>query len=306
MTYDVPNQSGKLAIVTGANSGTGKEAARKLAGAGASVIMAVRTVAKGEQAKKDILAAHPRADVQVRRLDLADQANIEEFADQVIADGRPVDLLLNNAGVMMLPERHETADGFEMQIGTNFFGPFALTVRLLPALLRAKAPRVVTMSSGNQAPIDFDNLNWEKDYSPVGAYGRSKLADLLLGQQLARIAAENNWNLLSLGAHPGNAATSIFDNGVQLGGRQPLLLRVAWRLTPQHSAEAGADPMLYAATAADVTQGGYYGPRFGLVGRPAPASVSKLGRDEDVAARLWADAERRTGCAAEDVGTLGK
>lgn len=297
MTYDVPNQSGKLVIVTGANSGTGKEAARKLAGAGASVVMAVRTIAKGEQAKQEILAAHPRADVQVRLLDLADQASVKEFADQIIADGRPLDLLLNNAGVMMLPERHETPDGFEMQLGTNFFGPHALTMRLLPALLEAAAPRVVTMSSGNQSPIDFDDLNWNRSYSPVGAYGRSKLADLLLSRQLARIATKNNWNLLSLGAHPGNASTNIFENGAQLGGRQPLLLRVAWRLTPQHSAEAGADPMLYAATASDVTQAGYYGPRFTLVGRPTKASVSKAGQDEQVAARLWAEAERLTGVA---------
>ncbi|MDF3312147.1 oxidoreductase [Rhodococcus sp. T2V] len=297
MTYEVPNQSGKLAIVTGANSGTGKEAARKLAGAGATVIIAVRTAAKGEQAKKNILATHPRADVQVRRLDLADQASVKEFANAVIADGRPVDLLLNNAGVMMLPERHETVDGFEMQLGTNFFGPFALTMRLLPALLKAKAPRVVTMSSSNQAPIDFGNLNWERDYSPIGAYARSKLADLLLSQQLARVASARGWNLLSLGSHPGNASTSIFENGTQLGGRQPLLLRIAALITPRHSAEAGADPMLYAATAADVTQGGYYGPRFGMVGRPASASVSKRGQDEEVAARLWAEAERITGVA---------
>lgn len=293
--YQVPDQDGKLAIVTGANSGTGKEAARKLAGAGASVIMAVRSLAKGEQAKKDILAAHPRADVQVRQLDLADQAGVKRFADQVIADGRPVDLLLNNAGVMMLPERHETPDGFEMQLGTNFFGPFALTVRLLPALLKATAPRVVTMSSSNQGPIDFDDLNWQRNYSPVGAYARSKLADLLLSQQLARIATDRGWNLLSLGSHPGNASTSIFDNGAQLGGKQPLALRIAWRMTPRHSAEAGADPMLYAATGPDVTQGGYYGPQFGLIGRPAPASVSTRGRDEQVATRLWAEAENLTG-----------
>lgn len=295
MTYEVPDQSGKLASVTGANSGTGKEAARKLAGAGATVIMAVRSAAKGEQAKKDILTDHPGAEVQVRRLDLADQASVQEFAEQMIADVRPVDLLLNNAGVMMLPARHETVDGFEMQLGTNFFGPFALTVRLLPALLKAKAPRVVTMSSNNQGPIDFDNLNWESGYNPIGAYARSKLADLLLSQQLARIATERGWNLLSLGAHPGNASTSIFENGTQLGGRQPLALRIAAAITPRHSAEAGADSMLYAATSADVAQGGYYGPRFGLIGRPAPAAVSKRGRDEQVAARLWTEAERLTG-----------
>lgn len=302
MTYEVPDQEGRLAVVTGANSGTGKEAALALAGAGAQVIMAVRTLAKGENAKSEILAQHPRADVEVRRLNLADLSSVEEFADRLITDGRPLDLLLNNAGVMMLPERHETADGFEMELGTNFFGHFALTVRLLPALLKATAPRVVTMSSSNQGPIDFDDVNAERSYSPTGAYARSKLADLLLGQQLARIATERGWNLLSLGAHPGNASTSIFTNGSQLGGRQPLVLRIAWRITPRHSAAAGAAPELYAATRPDVVQGGYYGPRFGLVGRPAPAKVSQRGRDEQVAARLWTEAERLTGVTLSSVG----
>ncbi|MDF3309678.1 SDR family oxidoreductase [Rhodococcus sp. T2V] len=300
MSYEVPDQSGKLAIVTGANSGTGKEAARKLAGAGATVILAVRTVAKGEKAKRDILAQHPEADVQVRRIDLADLASVREFADSVIADGRAVDVLLNNAGVMFPPVRHETVDGFELQMGSNFFGPFALTVRLLPMLLKAKAPRVVTMSSGMAArgKIDFEDLNWTRSYDPTGAYGRSKLADLLLSQQLARLATKNGWNLLSLGAHPGNSATGIADAGPRMGGKPSLLFRVAWKLTPQHSAEAGADPMLYAATAADVKQGGYYGPRWNLVGKPVPAKFTPKGQDEKVAERLWNESEHLTGVTA--------
>ena len=300
--YEVPNQSGKLAIVTGANSGTGKEAARGLAGAGARVIIAVRTVAKGEEAKKDILATHPRATVEVRRLDLADLSSVKEFADQLIAEGTPVDLLLNNAGVMMLPKRYETADGLEMQLGTNFFGHFALTVRLLPLLLKAAAPRVVTMSSSNQAPIDFDDLNWEKSYDANGAYGRSKLADLLLSQQLARIAKDKGWNLLSGGAHPGNSSTNISENGSQYGDRPIPILRLLWRITPSHSPAAGAAPMLDAATRPDVVQGGYYGPRFGLIGRPAPAKVSKGGQDEQAAKRLWVEAERLTGVSLSSVG----
>ncbi|WP_152351868.1 SDR family oxidoreductase [Brachybacterium subflavum] len=294
MAYDVPEQHGKLAVVTGANSGTGKEAARGLAGAGARVIMAVRSPAKGEEARADILAQHPSAGVEVRRLDLADLSSVEEFAGQLIAEGRPLDLLLNNAGVMMLPRRYETSDGFEMQLGTNFLGPFALTLRLLPLLLEADAPRVVTMSSGNQSPIDFDDLNWEKSYDANGAYGRSKLADLLLSRELARIAERRGWNLLSLGAHPGNASTSIFENGKQYGDTPILAIRIAWRITPQHSAAAGAAPMLYAATQPDVVQAGYYGPRLHLVGPPGPAKVSTRGQDADVAARLWSEAERLT------------
>ncbi|HEX3750271.1 MAG TPA: SDR family NAD(P)-dependent oxidoreductase, partial [Streptosporangiaceae bacterium] len=146
--YSVPDQSGRRAVVTGANSGTGQEATRRLAAAGAHVIMAVRTVAKGEQARDGILAQYPQAQLEVRRVDLADLTSVTEFAGRLIAEGAPLDLLLNNAGVMAVPNRMATADGFELQFGSNFLGPFALTVRLLPLLLAAPAPRVTTMSSG--------------------------------------------------------------------------------------------------------------------------------------------------------------
>jgi NAD(P)-dependent dehydrogenase (short-subunit alcohol dehydrogenase family) len=142
--YAVPDQAGKLVVVTGANSGTGREATRRLAEAGAHVVMAVRTVAKGEQAREEILAAHPGARLEVRRIDLADLAVVAEFANGLIADGTPVDTLINNAGVMAPPTRMTTADGFELQFGSNFLGPFALTMRLLPLVLAAQAPRVVT------------------------------------------------------------------------------------------------------------------------------------------------------------------
>ncbi|MFI6744417.1 SDR family oxidoreductase [Nonomuraea sp. NPDC050451] len=295
--YQVPPQQGKLAVVTGANSGTGKAAATKLAAAGARVILAVRTVAKGEHARAEILKAHPAAKVEVRRIDLADLASVKEFADGLVADRRPLDLLLNNAGVMFPPVRHQTVDGFELQLGSNFLGPFALTVRLLPLLLQAPAARVVTMSSGMAArgTIDFGDLNWRRSYDPTAAYGRSKLADLLLSRHLARLASERGWPLLSAGAHPGNAATNIAASGPRLGGEPSLLFRIAWKITPQHSAEAGADPMLYAATAPGITQGGYYGPRWGLIGPPAVARPTRKALDRDVAARLWAEAERLTG-----------
>lgn len=301
MAYEVPDQSGKLAVVTGSNSGTGKEAARGLAGAGAHVIMAVRTVAKGEKTAAEIRAQHPDAQIEVRRLDLADLASVKEFADGIIADGTPLDLLLNNAGVMMLPERHETADGFEMQFGTNVLGHFALTLRLLPALLKARLPRVVTMSSGNQAELDFDNLNWEHDYDANKAYGRSKLGDLLFSQQLARIATERGWELKSLGAHPGNASTEIYNNGAQYGGKQIPVLRIAWKITPRHSAAAGAAPELLAATSDTVVQGGYYGPKYGLIGPPVEAKVSKEGQDAALASRLWDAAEQLTGVTLDGV-----
>src|SRR6202034_3554503 len=178
--YSVPDQAGKLIVVTGANSGIGKEAARRLAVAGARVIMAVRTVAKGEQARADILARHPDARLEVRRVDLADLASVKEFADGLLAEPTPVDVLINNAGVMAPPTRMTTADGFELQFGSNFLGPFALTVRLLPAVLAARAPRVVTMSSGvaSYGRIRFDDLQWQRRYRPHLAYAQSKLADL--------------------------------------------------------------------------------------------------------------------------------
>ena len=164
--YSVPDQSGRRIVITGANSGTGQEAARRLAAAGAHVIMGVRTVAKGEQARDGILAQQPQAQLEVRRVDLADLASVAEFADGLIAEGTPLDLLVNNAGVMAVPSRMTTADGFELQFGSNFLGPFALTVRLLPLLLAAPAPRVATMSSGmaNIGRIHFDDLQYSRHY----------------------------------------------------------------------------------------------------------------------------------------------
>ena len=206
--YSVPDQAGRLIVVTGANSGTGKEAARRLAAAGAHVVMAVRTVAKGEQARAEILARYPGAELEVRRVDLADLESVGEFADGLLADGTPVDVLINNAGVMAPPTRMTTADGFELQFGSNYLGPFALTVRLLPLVLAAPAPRVVTMSSGmaNFGRIHFDDLQWERRYRPNLSYAQSKLADLLMTRHLAAIATQRDWNLISNAAHPASPA----------------------------------------------------------------------------------------------------
>lgn len=293
----VPDQSGKLAVVTGANSGTGLETARALASAGASVILAVRSAEKGERARADILGACPGADVTVRGLDLADLASVREFADELIAEGCPLDLLVNNAGVMMVPVRRETADGFELQFGTNFLGPFALTVRLLPLLLRAAAPRVATMSSGMAARgvIDFGDLNATESYDPIRAYAQSKLADSLLSIQLARIAAGRGWPLLSVAAHPGSARTNLIANGPTMGGEPPRALRVMMRVVPSQSSADGARPLIYAATSPDVTQAGYYGPRWNMVGPAAVAKHYRSTHDPRVAAELWSAAERLTG-----------
>lgn len=296
--YQVPDQHGKLAVVTGANSGTGKEAARRLAGAGAHTVLAVRTQAKGEQARDEIIAAHPGARVEVRHLDLADLSSVRRFTDALATEGRPLDLLLNNAGVMNVPRRTETADGFELQLGSNFLGPFALTVRLLPLLLTAPAPRVVTMSSGvaGRGRIDFDDLQATRGYSRTRAYAQSKLADLLMTVQLAELAEQHDWPLLSAGAHPGYARTNLMTSGPTLnGGRPGPLESLLYKIVPSQGAEQGAEPLLYAATSPDITAGGYYGPRWSLVGPTRKTSLPRGVRDKTLAARLWTEAERLTG-----------
>jgi NAD(P)-dependent dehydrogenase (short-subunit alcohol dehydrogenase family) len=300
--YVVPDQAGKLVVVTGANSGTGKEAARRLAEAGADVVMAVRAEAKGEQAREEILARHPGARLQMRRVDLADLASVREFADAMLADGMPVDALLNNAGVMAPPARMTTADGFELQFGSNFLGPFALTVRLLPLILAAANPRVVTMSSGlaSIGRIDFGDLQWERRrYRANPAYAQSKLADLLLAEHLAAVATERDWTLMSMAAHPGFTRTNLQMSGPNLGRdkakRSPYLFATRLGL-PSQGVEQGAEPMLFAATSPDAVSGGYYGPsgRFGLVGPTALARPPRRARDLALAARLWTEAERLT------------
>lgn len=298
--YEVPDQTGKLIVVTGANSGTGKEAATRLAGAGAHVVLAVRSLAKGEAARQEILDRHPEGILTLSRLDLADLESVRTFADEVMAAAVPIDTLINNAGLMMPPERMITEDGFELQLGTNFLGPFALTVRLLPLVLRAAAPRVVTMSSGmaNYGRIHFEDLQSERGrYGTTSAYSQSKLADLLMAQQLAELAVERGWNLISTAAHPGYTRTNLQSAAASLGRERPKRSVMNIGLIPTQGVETGTEPLLFAATDPGAVNGGYYGPGgfLNLVGPTAPARVPKRGRDLDVARRLWAEAERLTG-----------
>jgi NAD(P)-dependent dehydrogenase (short-subunit alcohol dehydrogenase family) len=274
--YTVPDQTGKRAIVTGANSGTGQEAARRLAEAGAHVIM------------------------EVRRIDLADLASVREFSDGLLDDGAPVDLLVNNAGVMAPPTRMTTADGFELQFGSNFLGPFALTLRLLPVVLAAPAPRVVTMSSGvaNFGRIHFADLEWERRYSANFAYAQSKLADLMMSLRLAAIAVERDWNLMSNAAHPGFTRTNLQTAGASLGRDKPKRTMFnSLHFLPSQEVGPGTEPLLYAATSPAAVSGGYYGPRgsLGLVGPTTFVRPPRRARDTAAAARLWAEAERLTG-----------
>jgi NAD(P)-dependent dehydrogenase (short-subunit alcohol dehydrogenase family) len=300
--YAVPDQTGKLIVVTGANSGTGQEAARRLAGAGARVVLAVRTVARGERAKAGILARQPGAQLEVRRIDLADLASVQEFADGLIADGTPVDVLVNNAGVMAPPARMTTADGFELQFGSNFLGPFALTMRLLPLVLAAPAPRVVTMSSGvaSYGRIRFDDLQSERGYRPNLAYAQSKLADLMMTLHLADLAVREGWNLLSAGTHPGFTRTNLQTAGASLGRDKPKRTPFnSFSPVPSQDVEQGAEPLLYAAADPGAVSGGYYRPGrwFGLVGPTATVRPPRRARDAATAARLWAEAEQLTGVA---------
>jgi len=301
--YAVPDQTGRTVVVTGANSGTGREAAERLAAAGAHVVLAVRNAEKGEKALAEILAAHPDASAEVRIVDLASLASVQAFADALARDLPHLDTLVNNAGVMAPTRRFETEDGFELQMGSNYLGPFALTNRLLPLLLASPAPRVTTMSSGvaNMGRIRFDDLQWtRRRYSPTRSYAQSKLADLMLARHLAQVSDRRGWPLMSNAAHPGFTQTNLQTAGASLGRdtahRSPIgsLPFVPSQLPPE-----GAEPMLFAAADPLAADGGYYGPsgRFGLVGPTGPAKLNRRMRDDDTAARLWAVSEDLTGTA---------
>jgi NAD(P)-dependent dehydrogenase (short-subunit alcohol dehydrogenase family) len=281
---DLPDQSGRTYVVTGANSGLGEATARTLAAHGASVVLACRNTAKGDAA-----AARMTGDVTVRPLDLADLASVREFA----AGTEKVDVLVNNAGVMAIPLAR-TADGYEMQIGTNFLGHFALTGLLLPKI----ADRVVTLSSGAHkiGRINLADLNWEtRRYRRWAAYGQSKLADLMFAYELHRRLAKQGSPLRSVAAHPGYAATELQSHTESVQDRVMVLGN---RLIAQN-ADFGALPTLYAATMPDVSGGDYYGPDgLGeLRGHPTRVGSSRASRDETVAAKLWELATELTGVA---------
>jgi NAD(P)-dependent dehydrogenase (short-subunit alcohol dehydrogenase family) len=292
---DMPDQTGRIAVVTGANSGLGLVTARELARAGASVVLACRDTAKGEQAASAIRAAAPAVDVQVQALDLANLASVREFATRLGADRDRLDLLINNAGVMA-PPRRTTADGFESQFGTNHLGHFALTGLLLAKLLAATAPRVVTLASGMHriGTIKFDDLQRERGYNNWLAYGQSKLANLLFCFELQRQATAAGTALRSVAAHPGYAATNLQFAGPSRSYERAMMA-VANQVVAQ-SAEMGALPTLYAATAPDLPGGSFVGPDGFMEGRGYPKVVTAAGKAYDEAAwrRLWECSEQLT------------
>lgn len=299
-TRDIPSQTGTLAVITG-TGGLGYETALVLAQKGAEVIVAGRNDAKGRTAIEKIQSLHPGAKVRFERVDLASLASVATFADRLTSEGRGIDLLINNAGVMALATRQTTADGFEMQLGTNYLGHFALTAQVLPLLRQASHPRVVELSSGahHRGAIHFDDLQLVRSYSAWKAYAQSKLAMLMFALELQRQSDANGWGLMSNAAHPGFARTDLIANGPAANRRGGLLMRVQELISPliSQSATAGALPTLYAATSPNAQPGGYYGPD-GLAemrGAPKVARIAAQAQDKVAAARLWQVSEQLTG-----------
>ncbi len=304
---DVPPQAGRIVVVTGANSGLGLNTARVLAARGAHVVLASRSAEKAADAAALIRVDTPGASLEVLPLDLADLASVRAAAERFAADHDHLDVLVNNAGVMATPHRR-TADGFELQLGTNHLGHFALTGLLLASLLAAPAARVVTVSSGahQMGRIVFDDLQAERRYRKWPAYGQSKLANLLFAYELARRADAARVPLVSAAAHPGYAATNLQAVGPRMAGA-PITERLAAignRLLAQ-DATRGALPQLYAATMPDVRSGDYYGPD-GLLemrGWPERVSSSDRSKDEATARRLWEVSEELTGVRYDALDT---
>ena len=289
---DIPDQSGRVAVVTGANSGIGFETARALAAKGAQVVLACRDPQRGKEAEQRLRAALPDALVRFAPLDLGSLSSVEKFAKDLEAEEPKLDLLCNNAGVMT-PPLGRTADGFELQFGTNHLGHFALTGRLLPLIRRGAAPRIVTVSSTAHylGRIDFDDPNAErKPYDAFRAYGQSKLANLLFTRELARRLAARGEAIVAAAAHPGSTRTNL--------QKHSRFLHAFVAVFSQEPA-GGALPTLYAATAPGVRGDDYYGPGrwLELVGPPKPGRRTPAAKDDAAALRLWELSERLTGVA---------
>jgi NAD(P)-dependent dehydrogenase (short-subunit alcohol dehydrogenase family) len=296
----VPNLTGKLAVITGASDGIGLGLAERVARAGAELVLPARNLRKGADAVKRIRAGVSEAVVGLCEVDLASLDSIAAFAQTMHDDGRPIHILVNNAGVMAPPTRHTTADGLELQFGTNHIGHVALTGRLLP-LLRAGGARVTTMSSSAArfGRLDWDDLQAVRRYSPVRAYNASKLANLLFGLELDRRSRAGVWGITSNVAHPGTTLTNLYSSGPNLGRersspQQAIMARLArWGMFVQ-DVRTGLLPALYAATSPDAAGGRFYGPD-GLgqfTGGPTELPIYRSARNADDAARLWTLSEQ--------------
>lgn len=293
---DIPSQSGRLAVVTG-TGGLGYEDALALARAGGEVIVAGRNPQKGAEAVAKIRSEAPSAKVRFEALDLASLASVAAFAARLRLSHDKLDLLINNAGVMVPPVRQETADGFELQFGTNYLGHFALTAHLLPLLRRGNAPRVISLSSvaARQGRIDFADLQSRTNYNAMAAYSQSKIACLMFAMELQRRSEAGKWGVTSIASHPGVARTELLHNGPgehSFEGRIRSLLWFVFQPVWQ-----GALPTLYAATSPEARGGAYYGPHAlaETRGYPVPAKVPPEAGDLEVARRLWEVSEDLAG-----------
>lgn len=291
---DIPSQDGKRIVVTGANSGIGWHAALELARAGAEVTIASRNENKAIEAVRRILDLAPQASAHAGKLDLSDPDSVKAFADRELDRDRPLDTLINNAGVMALPDRRESIDGHETQFATNVLGPYRLTTLLLPALLRSPAPRLVTVASGTHAmggPVPILDLDSKESYKPIKVYAKTKLANILVAREIQRRAGNR---LLSVVAHPGASKTNLFADTSKL-----MLLSVFALYPLIQGAAMGAEPTLMAATSSDVKPGGYYGPSgfMKLRGHPAKDKTAPIADDAEAGRLLVDELARISGIA---------
>jgi NAD(P)-dependent dehydrogenase (short-subunit alcohol dehydrogenase family) len=297
----IPSQAGRRVVITGANSGIGFETARELARKGAEIILPARSLAKATEAADRIRKEMPSAKVLPKVLDLASQTSVRDFASWFSEQypGPSIDLLINNAGVMAVPKRELTVDGFERQFGTNFLGPFALTALLYPHLRQRKGSRIVIVSSSatKWAKIDFDNLQSEHRYSPMSqAYAQSKLADSLFALELRRRVTGAGSPVIVTSAHPGYAITNLQTSGPGSGFSPFRIIGGLLKPVLSQDAAQGALPTLFAAVASQAVSGGYYGPDglFELKGFPKVVDIPSRAQSLTDAERLWTEAERLT------------
>jgi NAD(P)-dependent dehydrogenase (short-subunit alcohol dehydrogenase family) len=303
----VPDLSGKLVVITGANSGLGFGLARRLSTAGADVVMAIRNRAKGEKAIEDIRGTVPDAKLTIKALDLSSLASVAALGEQLNAEGRPIDILINNAGVMTPPERDTTADGFELQFGSNHLGHFALTGHVLPLLRAANGARVVSLSSlaaRQSGKIHFDDPQFEKSYRAMSAYGQSKLAVLMFALELDKRSRAAGWGIVSNAAHPGLTKTNLQIAGPSHGREKPALMerlyKSSWRFAPflWQEIDEGILPAVYAAATPHAEGGAFYGPSGfyeAAGGGVAVAKVPANAKNDADSQQLWELSERLTG-----------
>lgn len=293
---DMPSQKGKLAVVTG-TGGLGYEDALALARAGAEVVLAGRNADKGEAAIANIRREVPSASVQFEQLNLASLKSVRAFTDRIGDAHDRLDILINNAGVMVPPQRQVTEDGFELQFGTNYLGHFALTAGLMPLLRNGRNARVVNLSSiaARTGQIHFDDIQFEQNYVPMAAYGQSKIACLMFALELQRRSVAAGWGVTSVAAHPGVSRTDLLHNAPGRMSLMGLSRTYLWFLF--QPVAQGTLPTLYAATAPDIEAGGYYGPNgmMEVRGYPVKANIPRQALDEAAANQLWSVSESLTG-----------